>query len=1440
MFRRTGAPSMAQFGNATFAMTDQETDAVALKASDLPPQGRSALRVIGRWAAGLLIAAWCLFLLSWLALYGVLLPRVAAWKPEIEAQASRMVGARVRIGDIEVPAAGWVPALRLSEVVLLDDQDRPALRLPKVSAALSPRSLLSLDLRFEQLLIEGAALEVRRDAQGRLRVAGLALEAEAPAQEDVGFDATDWLLRQGEFAIRGAQIRWVDERRGAPALVLQDVDFVLRNSLRRHDWRLDATPPEGFGERWTVRGRFRQGLFNAPSDWRTWTGEIFAHLPETDVAAWRPHVDLPREVLQGKGATRVWVDIEKGQLKGATADVALRDVALRWPGVRQPMEFTELQGRMLARQDRQSVTLGLEQLSFTTGQGLVWPASDMRLVLKHDSSPARRTTAVAQPPAVPAERAASAEDGETPAGLPLFELFNERQIVGGEFTAARLDLALMTSIALRAPLGASVHEALASLSAQGRMEDMKATWEGPPDRPSRYRLGGRLADLQIEPGVVPARSPSSSRPMPGRPGFSGARVVIEATEAGGHADVDIAGGSLIFPGVFEEPRIGVDDLRGRVAWQWRAAGQELEVSLSQITVRNEDLTGQAQAIWRGRWADEAKGLGFLDLTASVDNARADRLWRYLPLAASADTRSYLRKAVTGGRLQDLSLRIKGELESFPFAMPGQKGEFKVGARWREGTLSYLPAEEGYPAWPEVSRLDAKLRYDGQRLDFSDARGRIFGVDLTRGAGRIDLMQDHVPLTLDVQARGPAQDLLRYVKATPIDQWLDQALGSATATGGASMALRLDLPLVGTDPGRVKGSVQLAGNDLQITPALPTLAGARGRVDFTEKGFAVTGASAQLLGGEVTLDGGLSGPSGLRLNLQGQVSAAALRQAPQLDWLLPLSSRLKGQTSYRLAFTNPDRQLSWTLTSPLTGLGVDLPAPLNKAPEANWSAAPLRVQVGPAGPSRSDAQRIEIHLGRVVQAQVVRQSQGDGRVLQAAVGIGVAEPPAMPAEGLALTVVQDRLDADGWLAQFGSESRSGAAASASTPTSSPLRSDLLPRSIQLRTRELWFLGRHLDEVVATITPAAPGWRADVSATQLRGRIDWRPGAAGQSDRVTARLSRLSIPATTAAQGAASPGAGIGDSVDDARLQWPALDVVADDFELRGRRLGRLEIEADVREAGRDWRLRRLNLQNADAMLSASGSWAPAARARVGDPRVTTLDLRLDLRNAGDLLAHMGYTEALKGGKGPVRGTLSWRGSPMTPDIRTMQGQLRLDVQDGQFLKADPGAARLLGVLSLQSLPRRLVLDFRDVFQEGFPFDTLDGDVDIQGGVARTRNLRMRGLQAAVLMDGSADILKETQEVRVLVIPEINAGTASLAYATINPVLGLGTFLAQLFLRRPLMAANTREFQISGSWTDPKVERVQRTTPLSAEDSDRAAAALSAPASAPTSPLPGPRP
>jgi uncharacterized protein YhdP len=125
---------------------------------------------------------------------------------------------------------------------------------------------------------------------------------------------------------------------------------------------------------------------------------------------------------------------------------------------------------------------------------------------------------------------------------------------------------------------------------------------------------------------------------------------------------------------------------------------------------------------------------------------------------------------------------------------------------------------------------------------------------------------------------------------------------------------------------------------------------------------------------------------------------------------------------------------------------------------------------------------------------------------------------------------------------------------------------------------------------------------------------------------------------------------------------------------------------------------------------------------------------------------------------------------------------------------------------------LLLDFRDVFSAGFAFDSIRGDVNIQQGIASTQNLQMKGVNAVVQMEGTSDIARESQNLRVLILPEVDPGTASLlAGLALNPAIGLSTFIAQLVLKQPLLRVNTQEFVIDGTWADPKVTKVSGSAP-----------------------------
>ena len=1331
-----------------------------------------------RALVGLLLLLWSLLLAAWLTLYWGILPHIDEWRPRIEQLASRALGTRVQIGEIRVHSSSWIPAAELREVVLHDSRGREALRLPRVVAALSVPSLLTLQLRFEQLLIDDAQLVVRRDANGHISVGGLEMAGQVGGDGE-GHPAADWFFRQHEFVIRHAALTWIDEQRHAAPLLLTDTVVAVRNGLRHHDLRIDATPQLAWGERFSLRARMNQSLVERAGDWRHWRGTVHAELPHVDLAQLRNYVDLPFELREGRGALRAGVDVADGNASGATVDLALRDVALRLSPQVQPLQFEHLSARLEGEQGEQHVRVAARRLTFATVDGVEWNDSNV---------------------------SASWRTARNAAG--------ESEWVAGEVGADRLDLTTMASIATRVPLGDALRKGLAELAPRGVVNDLIARWDGPLDAPRQYQIKARIKGLSMTAGP--------SHQGVGRPGWRNADIDLQATEQGGDARLAIADGALEFPGVFEQAVVPLRRFDAQLAWrigESEAPGRAIDLRIKEARFENDDARGDLTLAWRtGAGSGFGRGgrfPGVLDLRGKLLEGRANSVARYLPLALPHAARDYVQRAVLSGTVTGASFEVKGDLWDFPYHDPktARDGTFRIAGHAKDVLFAYVPgqangADSPGGNWPMVTQAEGDLRFERGGMSIHQAQGRVFGVELRAVDATVrDFAQDNV-LEIEGQARGPLADMLRYVNGSPVGDSMGGALAQASATGNADLRLALRLPLAQLEQTSVKGSVQLAGNDVRLRSDAPLFAQARGRVDFTHKGVQIAGAAMRALGGELTFDGGTQADGSVRFTGQGTASADGLRRATELGALATkLAQSMQGQTTYRLQLGFVKGQTEALLTSNLAGLALNLPSPLAKPAEA---ALPLRLQIALQPESAGAAaarDQVRVELGNVVQAVYVRELGRDSaRVLRSALAIGTALPIPVPG-GVAMAEFNEPLSVDAWRGVL------GALGAVAGRPAAPADAGYLPRQLHLRAREAIIGGRRFTANVIDLQRQTRDteevWRATLQSDQAAGTVEYRDasGAAG-AGQVVARLSRLWIPTTDATAPIApeSPSAASPTSM-------PALDMVIDDLEWRGRKFGRVELLATNRATGtaREWRVQKLQARMPEATVDATGQWAASAP---NAPRHMTLDFQVDLADSGALLERMGYGKILRGGKGRLQGQLGWAGSPFSPDLPSLDGQMSMALETGQVLKVDAGAARLLGVLTLQSLPRRLLLDFRDLYQEGFAFDNIGGELRLSDGVAHINNLRMRGVQATVLMEGQADLERETQDLRVFVVPEINAGTASLAYAAINPAIGLGTFLAQWLLRRPLIAASTREFHVTGSWDDPKVERVERKPPEAA--------------------------
>ena len=444
-------------------------------------------------------------------------------------------------------------------------------------------------------------------------------------------------------------------------------------------------------------------------------------------------------------------------------------------------------------------------------------------------------------------------------------------------------------------------------------------------------------------------------------------------------------------------------------------------------------------------------------------------------------------------------------------------------------------------------------------------------------------------------------------------------------------------------------------------------------------------------------------------------------------------------------------------------------------------------------------RVDVQ-GRAQVSYTRNLSAVPAQVVQGRIVVGELANNEPLERGVSAYVQLPELDVDAW-----SKVLSTKAANTESETAAQAQA-YMPQRLKLSVDRLLVKQRELQSVKADFAQASGVWRGRLNAKHFAGQVEYRlPSASDPSGRLFARLSHLSIPKSEALL----LNQATSDETSSEPETLPALDIEVERFEIAGKALGKLQLQArnSMGPSGRDWLLEQFYLTTPEARWKANGYWGASSR---GAPRTTHLSFLLELDSSGKLLERFGMPGVIRDGQGRLSGNIAWQGAPITPHWQSMDGGVHMQVDKGQFLKVEPGMGKLLSVLSLQSLTRRVALDFRDVFSQGFAFDYVRGDISIEQGVARTNNLQMKGLNAAVLMEGKASLIDETQDLTVVVVPEINAMTASLAATAINPVIGLGSFLAQMFLRGPLMEAATRTFHVHGPWSDPVVDPVSKKT------------------------------
>jgi uncharacterized protein (TIGR02099 family) len=791
---------------------------------------------------------------------------------------------------------------------------------------------------------------------------------------------------------------------------------------------------------------------------------------------------------------------------------------------------------------------------------------------------------------------------------------------------------------------------------------------------------------------------------------------------------------------------------------------------------------------------------------------AKRFWVRNRMPAA--TVRWLDAALLGGHVRNGRAIVAGDLDDWPFR--GEEGKPGAGLFQAEADLADAVVKF-QPGWPAAEHMDAHVVFvaDGFRVA---GKTMLADVAIPSFEGGIERF-GRAELEVRANADSDAGKLLALLRQSPLREDHDETMRNLTAAGPVHATFALDLQMhSGKHPPRIDGDIELRDATLAESRWKLAFDDVNGIAHYDRAGFEAADLRA-VRGGQPSRlalragDGHVQDPKSA---FEGELAASLsvgdiLDRAPQLAWL---HRYVDGRSPWTVALVIPKKTSAANasaaaagrlmLRSDLVGTRLNLPAPLDKPASI---ALPTRVETRlPAGEG-DNALDVAVAFGEILGLRA-RTAQGRTGVRVALGDNRVAEAP--PSSGLIATGRTNVLDAIGWATLATTNGADG------DEDVSGSKGEGLPlQRIDIAADRLQLLGGAFADTRVRAAPTDGGTAVQFDGAALAGSL-LLPRADGGT--IAGRLQRLhwrsakSQAEREAEQLVLQRGVVAEDNVDPATI--PPLNLIVDDLRFGEAALGNASLQSQPIAAG--MRIERLHARSPKQRIDVSGDWTGrGASAR------TRLRVGIDSQDFGALLTGFGFGGRIDGGTGEARFDAAWRGTPATFRLGELEGTLTLAIKDGRLAEVEPGAGRVLGLLSIAELPRRLTLDFRDFFSKGFAFNRIGGDVRFAGGQARSDNLVIDGPAAEIRIRGTADLRAQRYDQTIEVLPKTGNLLTAVGAITAGPVGAAVGAVANAVLKRPLGEFGARVYRVTGPWKDPKVEVASRTPPQAARQGDERA-------------------
>jgi len=1281
------------------------------------------------------------------------------YRHQLASMVGGYIGSPVEISEIDLLWNRFYASASLTDVrILSDDRSETVLVLPSIEVQLNVRDMLmQRNLSVKSVRLRGLSLVASYDGAGQLNFQGYEIsrrtrdstesDSVATSTRNRGASALNWLFNADRIAILDSAITITDRRSGGEVYKLNDVNIRAFNDGNLHQIRISRSSSSPIFKSEKNIASF--DFTGVASDISGWEGRFSI---DTD------SIDLERIAKVSRMSLDSFDGLANVQLWGSWQGTKINEVRLILAGERIRAATTNTENMRLVAAI-ESLKIDLDWTRSDDG----WRAHFNRFSLHQYG--AHRSKSESEDTPVTGTQVGSAEDfhiTDSTVDFSGLDVLSGRGESGRhQWRAAGPEISVEQLRSLF-PLLEEIIPGPVDFTAL--QTGTVRNWVAATERDSKGH--SRLIALKAE---VENFTGKATGHMSGVEGLS---ADVNYRDGKGRINFGKQTINVALPGLYKTPLPPLD-LKGSV---------QFEVNAEQVSVSSQDLrVGTLDLAVTNAFTLSIKSDGSLpvSLNSKIEHANLARIENYYPeRVIQPEFYTWLTEAIVDGDVVRGGVSIVGDLRNF--APQHGNGHLFAEIDIVDSTLNY------HPDWPGVNHMDGNISFDGVRLQgrvyqgsvrdaqFSDAR--VFIADVWRPAVR-----------LTTNAIGPVDDMLGFIQNGPLAKRLSNVVQGSNGEGIARLSLDLNVPLSASaaTPLKVDGTIHLKNAQVASNPLGLDLESVSGKVNFNQSGVQIDDLWVRYLGVPVKVqavqkkrnNGELT-----RVTARGPVSVSSVLES----YGIPLAETFEGLSDWKIDLdifrSNPDAtpEVKLTAISDLSGTAIHLPTPLRKPSDTLLQAVVTR----DFSATESDWW---VTIPGLVQGRI--RTGEDEKLESMAIALGSSANTVLPFRGIAIHGDVGRLDALGWV-EFALDIQE---------TADSESTDSFPLFAKLGVRDFLVGKKDLGHAVYIAYRDGEQQIHRLESRYANGEMV-QGDESHSEDTLVFKLDSLDRTILSAIGEADSDSEEASIPLDPREL--PPLDISIKQLKWDNWRLSRVGLRTQPNEQGLT--VKALTARQQSMRLSGNGLW------RVDDPtnlalQSTTLDLTATFDDIGRAVVALGGGRAFGGGNGEVALSLAWKAPAYQPDLEILTGQLLLTARDGRLLTVEPGAGKLLGLFALQSLPRRLTLDFRDIVESGLEFTSLSGSFSIANGRALTSGTMLSGPVAEVLIQGETDFVNQLYNQTIDVLPRVSGALPLLGVLSGGPAIGVTAIVADSILKGlgvNLDEIGRRRLTLSGPWEAPK--------------------------------------